>query len=329
MSERAPSPEESSPVVFESEDYRLLKGHARSDGSFKSDEQLRSEYIHRTDELIRLMTEGVESVDPVTGERGVNRPDYVVWLDKSARPVAWLTKELWHKLAPTPGKEAPKMPKFRFVNIDREQWVNTVDPQGSGYMDINLVDPSIIRSLRSVFVSPSDKKNGLSKEIDNVPAQLDNKTVLIIDEVMASGRTLDIAQKFFSRAFPTAHIATAHWMGGVAQVGQAIGNADLPVWYQEKSEKGRGVDNRDERSSQKSTSITQRLGAWFLSTRFSEVDPDSILLRKEIHNLANDQNVLVVPSLQRDDFVERAEALNHMTFDEFKVAKNALNARSK
>jgi len=313
------------PPVFESEDYRFLVGHRRTDGAFKTDEQLRAEYIHRTDGLIALMTDGVEVMDIAKRERRVEKPDYVVWLDKSARPVAWLTKELWPKLAPNPGEtEVPKMPKFRFVNIDRQQWINTVDPSGTGYVDINQVSPTIIRSLRSIFVEPKYKRHGLTSEIDKAPAELDDKTVLIIDEVMATGRTLDIARQFFGRAFPTARIATAHWMGGIAQVGQAIGNADLPVWYQEKNEKGRGVANRNEVSSQRSASLTQQLGNWFLSTRFPELDPDSSILRKEIKRLAHDDDVLVIPSYQRDDFIERVESINGIEFEEYKKRKLAL-----
>lgn len=317
-----------SPTAETADDtYRLLKGHPRTDGTFKTDDQLRTEYVSRTDGLIRLMTDGVGVTDRATGEYITEKPDYVVWLDKSARPVAQLTRELWPRLAPAPGQPVPEMPKFRFVNIDREQWVNTVDPQGIGSVKVDRVDPSIIRSLRSIFVSPEQKKDGLTPAIDNAHAELDDRTTLIVDEVRASGRTLEIAQNFFERAFPTGRFAATHWMGGIVQMGLATGNADLPVWYQRNSNKGRGIGNRDEGVSSRSPSATQRLGAHFLSTRLPEPDPDSVILRKELVKLAHDPDVLVVPSIQRDDFVERAEALNGMSFEEFKVAKAALNGQ--
>ncbi len=306
-------------------EYQLLVGHNRTDGSHKSDEQLRMEYVHLTDELIRKMTDGVPVQDPETGESHFKRPDFVVWLDKSARPVAWLTKELWPQLAADKDGDVPNLPAFRFVNIDREQWVNQIDPNGTGYMDIDAVDPSIIRSLRSLFVDPETKKHGLTPDIDAAPTQLDDKVVLIVDEVFASGRTLDIATKFFKRAFPEANVASTHWMRGVAtrERGLSMGNADLPVWYKESDNKGRGVDNRNERTSQRSMSQTQRLGAWFLSTRSSEPDSDSRQLRQELNWLAQDvrdHELLVFPSTFRedDDFVERAERLNGgIGFDEF------------
>ena len=327
------SPAESLPVVQSQEtEYRLLVGHSRTDGSFKTSDQLRSEYIQRTDTLIHTMTDGINIFDPNTGETTKKLPDFVVWLDKSARPLAWLTRELWPKLAPEPDSSVmPKKPDFRFVNIDREQWVNSVDPGGTGYMDINRIDKSLIRSLRSIFIEPRYKEAGLTEAIDTAPAELDGKTVLIIDEVRSTGRTLEIAQKFFERAFPTATIATDHWMGGIAQKGLGQGNADIPVWYKDKDETGRGIANRDESISGRSNSITQRLGSWFLSTRFPQMDPASVTLRKEIHKLAHDEKVLIVPSFHRevDDLVKRAEKHNNVDFDQFLKLKNELGAQSR
>lgn len=311
--------------------YLLLSGHARSDGTYKTGDQLRSEYVRRTDELIRQMTEGIEIEDPVTHEKSFERPDAVVYLDKSARPVEWLVRELWPKLASCPGEPTPERPQSFFVNIDREQWVNTIDPEGKGTVDINRLDPTVIRSLRSIFVSPKQKERGLSEDIDATPSILDGKTILIVDEVFSSGRTLTYATKFFQKAFPTTKIAGAYWMGGVSQRGNAQGNADLPVWYKESTSKGRGVGNRDERRSQMSSSRTQRLGAWFLSTGIRDSDPDSHRLRREIKQLARDENVLIEPSLYRseEDYDERAERFNKMGLKEFIHKKRALGQQKR
>ena len=311
MSELAPTSQE------QSLHYELLVGHARTNGSLKSDEQLRSEYIRRTDELIHTMTSGFVVVDRATGERSIKKPDYVVWLDKSARPVAWLTQELWPKLAAEHGKPTPEMPQFRFVNIDKEQWINTIGSSARGYVNVDAVDKSVIRSLRSIFVAPLYKKDGLGPEIDSAPSELDGKVVLIVDEVFSSGETIEIANKFFRRAFPNTTFETAYWMGGVVQKGTATGNADLPVWYNSRSEYGRGVGNRDFGRSSRSESITQRLGAYFLSTRMPEEDPLSMKLRREIKQLAHDPSVLIQPSFQRDDFLEKGSELNNMTPDQF------------
>src|SRR3954469_6875014 len=72
--------------------------------------EIRIKYLTLTDELIRRMSE--------------QRTDVAIFLDKSARPVEWLVRELWDELAPTDpdtGKTVPK-PEMKFLNIDREQW---------------------------------------------------------------------------------------------------------------------------------------------------------------------------------------------------------------
>lgn len=297
----------------EKEPYQLLVGHPRTDGSEKTDEELRRQYVHLTDKLIHKITEGVSVTDPETGELVEERPDYVVWLDKSARPVAWLTKDLWPILATDESGETPERPEFRFVNIDRNHWLSSVDPDGTGIFDIDRVDETVIRSLRSIFVDVNHKRAGLTEEIDKAPSQLDDKTVLIVDEVRATGSTLSIAKKFFEKAFPTARVAGTHWMGGVAQKGNAQGNADLPVWYSENVTTGRGVGNKKEKISERSKGITQRLGRQFLSTRFETPDQTSLQLRKEFKMLTQevlDSTVTVVPAYDRDDFDERFERLN-------------------
>lgn len=347
-----PADELDGPGSFE---YRLIKAHRRTDGTLKSDQLVRSDYLRRTDELLRQMTEGVDvlervvpepSEEVVSGEEVsgaepkeapdsapvykmvTRKPDEVVFLDKSARPVAWLAGEMWESFAALPGEETPKKPSFSFVNIDRNQWVNAIDPDGTGIVDVDRLDPSVVRSLRSIYVSPADKRDGLTEDIDTAPATLDDKTVLIVDEVRSTGRTLDIATAFFKEAFPTARVAGTHWMGGAIMKNGAMGNADLPVWYKEDSPLGRGIANRDPIASQASPNITQRLGGWFLGRRLAEPDPASEQLRVEMRHLAHDDNVLFIPSTLRDedDYIARAETFNGMTLPEYASEKRHLNS---
>ena len=297
-------------------EYSLLKGHERTDGSFKSDEALKTEYIRLTDNLVHQITNGVESIDSETGERTRQPVDYVVWLDKSARPLSWMIRELWPLLASNENGVAAPEPKHRFVNIDRNQWTSTIDPEGIGTSRVDEIDPSIIRSLRSVFLSnPKDRQNGITAAIDTAPTQFDGKTVLIVDEVRSTGRTLSYAEKFFERAFPQARVATTYWMGNVFAKNNATGNADLPVWYSDKTEEGRGVGNRNIDRSHLSASETQRLGAWFLSVAPDKPDLKSQQLRREIHQLAIDASkgrILVEPSRERDDYEDRALRFNNV-----------------
>ncbi len=275
-----------------SQDYSILVGHELTDGSKKTTEQLHTEYIRRTDELIHQMTHGVEITNFENGEREHKIPDVVVFLDKSARPLAWLTRELWSRLAVDEEDKVPSMPDMKFLNIDRKQWANRIDRHGNGHLDVSQLDESIIRSLRSIFISPTHKQDGLTDEIDNSPADLDGKTILIVDEVHSTGSTLQMAEGMIAAAFPSANIAGMHWMAGVTDKGFARGNADVPVWYKKQDPRGRGVNDRmKDPSGVPSENLTQRLGAWFLSTRFKGGDPASLQLREEMHRLANDEHV--------------------------------------
>lgn len=307
--ESAPQPSKS----LEDFEYQQLTGHNTTNGEFKSSEKLRMEYIHLTDQLIYKINHGIDVENPRTGEIETRTPDTVIFLDKSARPVSWLMREMWEKYATDAEGKVYDQPDIRYLNIDREQWVNSIDPGAVGFMDINKVDQSVIRSLRSIFLSPTQKKDGLTEAIDTQPSQLDNKVILVVDEVMSSGRTLAIAKKMLQRAFPTASIGGEHWMKGLTTKnhGLAIGNNDIPVWYQEKEEYGRGVGNRLRDPSDSSASnVTQRLGRWFLSRRLPEADPASLQLRRELKHLVNDPTVLKRPALDRDDYEKRVEQLN-------------------
>jgi hypothetical protein len=322
------SPQEEQLKIFETPadtfEYELLVGHEITDGSFKTSEQLRTQYVRLTDNIVQEVLEGVEMADPETGETTKSPVDFIVWLDKSARPLSWLIKDLWPTLAADKDGIVPPMPESKFVNIDRNQWATELDPQGAGRVDVDSIDPSIIRSLRSIFLSnPMDRAKGLVPDIDNAPTQFDGKTVLIIDEVRSSGRTLDYAEQFFKRAFPDANIAGSYWMDEMVTRNGAVGNADIPVWYSDADNTGRGIGNRNIDLSRKSKNSTQRLGAWFLSTSLRTNDPKTVQLRKEFHQLAQDVNegkVLVEPSRERtdEDYDERAIRLNKLdSFDEY------------
>lgn len=316
-------------------DYKLLAGHNRTDGSYKTDKQLRMEYITLTDKLIETIQEGAFVKDPETGKVEQKPFDNVIFLDKSARPVSWLVRALWDRLAfDEDGSQTP-MPKMNFLNIDREQWIGSVDEEGTGLVDVSHLSPSIIRSLRSIFVVPNHKGPKIDEAIDDAPATIDNKNVLIVDEVRSTGRTMNIARKLLNRAFPTTHFETACWMGGQtakyvksSSRGRTLtyGNADLPVWYREDSEFGRGVGNRQVDHLPDGTSRTQQLGRWFLSRRFKTVDQDSLQLRKEIEYLASHPDVPIRPSPYRDDADERLAHLNNTTTELAQAAIDAINS---
>lgn len=338
MSEKASHEPEQPNIVPEQEQervpYELITGHYRTDGKFVTTDQVHTEYVRLTDEMVHKATHGVDVLDPDTSEKHKEKVDYFVWLDKSSRPVAWLTRDLWPLLAEEADGSVPKMPESKFVNIDRNQWTSDIDPDGQGHTDVSKLSPNIIRSLRSIFLAnPKDRKEGLTEKIDLAPSIFDGKTVLIVDELRSSGRTLEYAKRFFERAFPEAKIAGTYWMSGLTTKGTAVGNADAPVWYSDATEKGRGIGNRNIDLSGASKNPTQRLGAWFLSTALNQPDSLSVSLRAELHQLAKDAKegkILVVPSFKREDadFDERAMRLNKLEkYNEFITKKRKLDTQ--
>ncbi len=252
-------------------------------------QKLQRSYVRHTAKLISRVEE--EDID------------HTVFLDKSARPVAWMMNELWDDFAYSKedgDEEVHEKPGESFLNIDREQWRNLMGGKeiGSGMINADRVDQSIIDSLRYIFVTGRKfneyNEDVTSESVWDMPTVLDDKNVLIVDEVKFSGDSAQIARKLLRRAIPEAHIQHPyHWM--VAETGRdgspsetQEGLPNVPVWYSDRIEGGRWIGNRDRQTSSQSVSNTQREGYMFLSTRQEEVDTKSRQLRAECKALARD-----------------------------------------
>jgi hypothetical protein len=248
-------------------EYQILRslGHGESDAEF------RARYIEYTDRLIYELQE--------------KQPDYVVYLDKSGRPVQWLVDELWEFYA----GDIPK-PQSKFINVDREQWDTILGDYQTEALDFGKLAPEDIQQLRDVFADPNDTSRSL----------FDGKKVMVIDEVKVSGATLATARGLMERAFPDAEIGASWWMTPMVK----NNTTEVPVWYKSEDPTGRGIDNRNQARSEASTSSRQREGWQFLSTRFDAPDPDSEQLRAEIKALADQVQSgeqPIKPSYVRDD----------------------------
>jgi len=219
-------------------------------------------------------------------------PDYVLYLDKSARPVAWLENDLFEDFVYDPDNEHEpvKKPETIFLNIDREHWREQTGGKefGSGQVDVKDIDAGVIDSLRSIFLR---KEPDAQKSPSEQESLLDGRKILIVDEVRFTGDTLKIAQELIKAAFPDATLDTHHWMTSPKSAdprAKSTGLPDVPVWYKQNAEWGRGVANRNFASSRQSESWRQRTGAIFLSTRFPKPDKNSLKLRSELAQLADE-----------------------------------------
>jgi len=314
---------EAAPPIVAHRDYTILHEHRRTDDSFKSLEELEIEYVELTDKLIHKMTHG-ESFSH-DGERVHEIPTKVIFLDKSARPLAWLVRDLWDTLAPEPGSDIiPDKPDFKFLNIDRNQWKAQLDPNDTQAYDASLLTDEQVEGLRSIF----GKKHDGSFDAEN---ELDNQVIMIVDEVRASGATLAIAQSMLQRAFPTSKIFGAHWMAGTKLANGVSGNADLPVWYRDDSTNtkftvGRGIGNRVDPAH-----ITDP-SQYFLSTRLPDMDQRALRLREDFKTLTKalqEKGVVFIPHRERSDEEARSEKINGTSLQQAYLARRAIREADK
>ncbi|MBA3757987.1 hypothetical protein H0X09_03975 [Candidatus Saccharibacteria bacterium] len=249
--------------------------------------ELRAEYLRLTDGLICQM------VDKGT--------DVAIFLDKSARPVAWMVNELWDVLAPSRdlSGEPLKKPEIKFLNIDREQWGAILGRSEDevGGINVDNLPPKRLEELRDLY---APIKGHSDKEDQSL---LSGKNVMVVDEVRVSGDTAEMAHKILAKAFPDAkHISKAYWMDGGVKGNDRTGvrtNTQLPVWYSDRETTGRLVGNRDTSRSGASNSSRQRTGKYWLSAPFREPDLKGRQLKREVYQLAEDlrnHKLLYMPS---------------------------------
>jgi hypothetical protein len=316
-------------TVFE---YKILKGHFEPDReTWTSDEKLRLEYLELTDRLVQKMLEEKEVINPETKEVELRRPSTVIFLDKSARPLSHLVRAMWPTFAKDPktGEVAP-MPRFNFLNIDREQWTNTTNEKGLGHVDVDQINPDIIRSLRATSLTSAGKEQvisqGITNAVDAMPTSLDNESILVVDETRSTGNTLRIATGILQRAFPTAHIEGTHWMAKTYRLKDGTELNGIPNWYSETEVRGRGVGDRYANYAryQKLNELSHEnyyraVGSLFLSAPLQEKDEDYRQLIREFKELAASPDVPIMPSLSQyedeSEFDDRVIAYNYKDID--------------
>lgn len=214
-------------------------------------------FVKATADCIAVLTgedEGAYSIKELPAA------DYIVYLDKSARPVSWLNNVFWDAFTDKP------RPKHSYLAIDRIEWFHRTGTlvDANGYVESpdgktkyvatfedfkrqNVTDEDIAR-IRALFIPGGIEDEDIEK-IMNTPTGLEGKNITIVDEVGRSGSTLDISKYLISRAIPEAASVNGYiyWNAGV-QVGpnnerQMRG---VPVWYDPHSRVGRGIGDIDE-----------------------------------------------------------------------------------
>lgn len=115
-----------------------------------------------SDNIIR---ENEDEVKSLNSFEKPPKPDHVLFLDKSARPVSWLIKDFWQDFADSKTKRPP----FSYLNIDRVNFFNMVglkaDSDGKNIetkevfqpyhfdQQIKNNSPEVLESLRQIKVA--------------------------------------------------------------------------------------------------------------------------------------------------------------------------------
>lgn len=272
---------------------------------------LRVEYLNYTDALISRMAN--------------QKTEVAVFLDKSARPVAWMVHALWDQLAPRDENGViMDEPEYKFLNIDREQWGAIVGRTETGVLDFSSIPKERIDELRKVLAAKNSQVN--EKDPYEGPSVLTDKRVMVIDEVSSSGDTLKIAKGILKRTFPDmAELEASIWMPGRVKTDPMTGvrrNTELPIWYSDKISTGRGVADRDTSKSLQSNSVRQRIGRYWLSTNFRERDLKGDSLRIEIKQMAIDlknHELVYRPATlwSSEPKNKRVERLNGISYEDY------------
>lgn len=131
------------------------------------------------------------------------KPQMIIFMDRGARPLAWMVRAAW-------GLYAPKheMPKIRFVNIGREKG-ECIDFRSMPYReDYNSEEEyqKKVRGFWSKFDTEESKKyiDKLKKDIKPViKNRFDEKNgIMLVDDYSVSGFSLELANSFFAHHFP-------------------------------------------------------------------------------------------------------------------------------
>lgn len=355
MIELADSPKFETPAPSEdllNRPYVILRGERQNvEGGKWTTEWLLSEYVKCTDGVIGKMdgTIPLKQVEVfVRDESGLKKekrdlppPASVVYLDKSARPVAWLVRSLWPLLAREPGTpyeqgKVPQRPREYFLNIDKVEWLHYmgvptkyIEDAPEELIDIDKVDKEHLTRIRAHFSTEKITEDNLDEAWSH-PTRLDGQHVMIVDEVMSSGQTLRIAQRLLTSAIPEAVFSGQFWAKpGRVPLNKGIPDQEgklqfqrewVPVWYSKDVESGRGVGDRNhewpEILARTGNSVPEytKIGRYILST--PPHDPLSYArrgdqaaeeLRTDIKKLAlelEQHKILYRPSSERPSVTE-------------------------
>lgn len=326
-------------AIFSHDDeaYEFLR--SENQGVFKNVNVWDGDYVRQRlaedgDRLVGKLDGSIPERERISGvheaELGV-APDVVIALDKSGRPLKDIAEVFWDKSA----QEGATMPEFEFLNIDRIDWLKRMgytereaDESSSKTIDMSKVSDEEIARIRAFFTEGELSEDNWQEEVWQLPTRLDDKEVLILDEVKNSGATLEIAAKLIQKAIPGARISGDYfWTDGTHKVvGEEKQNGTVPIWYSRDSAWGRGIGDVSHsyqrhmyENSPTQENFRNLLASFVLSAPHHDVKTKEILrdeqyesMKRDLGRLALEQSWLPHPD-RDEDWDERMEVLSEET----------------
>ncbi len=301
---------------------------AQDEVKWRSLEEVEFRTIRDTLQLIEALDGSDE--DPtgkryLHGERRFDGPcEAAIYLDKSARPVRALVKELWNDVSSAP------IPEASFLNIDKIDYLLDM-----GYsmrdikerhiptdeVDINKIPTRdrVLRTaeIRALYLTDRTRLAEVEQDIEAVrrgtashesllplwqmETRLDGKHVAVVDEVRSSGATVAVAEQLLEQAFPEARFEPMFWSMPptftyeVMRDGESVtklADTEKPLWYDGDTSAGRGgIGGKDIERSGRSTHVAQRIGRHVLGVPYhveneGRYDTPGYRLRKDFKLLA-------------------------------------------
>lgn len=272
-----------------------------------------------------------------------------IYLDKSARPVAYLMKKIWKSLSDQ------KLPDTYFRNIDKLNWrrLMSLDTDNPDAPEVDMISlenyeqhgesgEKLIEHLARIratfmehkYLDQVDESN-LKESVWQYPTRLDGQRVAIVDEVKSSGATLKIADLLLSAAIPEARFEPIHWSApGLNKwtiydregnpVSREFAAKTVPVWYDQFSSEGRGIGDLDPIIAERSKNKLMRIGRYVISNPPLDASGNRKPMDKKSKEIRQDLDVLADRFLSgqvsnfrfspdRDDFKSRMESYHGMS----------------
>jgi hypothetical protein len=189
---------------------------------YPTDELYRETLVMHTQHLISQI---VKSENP---------PGTLFFLDKSARPVAWMVQKLWPLFV---DDETHHIPEIKFIDIDINRLFGR-DSEAPRPTPEEIYDwkpnKKQLTEIRAIY-----ERGG--KKLDRHPEQLGKAWV--IDEVSVSNGSAMVSQQLLEKAFPGLKVESKIWMPTkkIKTSSGATVPTQLAPWYSKDFIEGRGV----------------------------------------------------------------------------------------